>query len=81
MGGVEVDFVVYGPNGFWAIEVKNSDRIKPSDLRSLQNFSEDYPEAKLIFLYRGKKRLLINNVLCIRCDEFLKNLEPNKEII
>lgn len=80
-GGVEVDFVVYGPNGFWAIEVKNSDRIKPADLRSLQNFSQDYPEAKLILLYRGKERLLKNNVLCIPCDEFLRNLEPNKEIV
>ncbi len=79
--GVEVDFVVYGEKGFWAIEVKNSDRIKPSDLRSLHNFSQDYPEAKLILLYRGKERLLKNNVICIPCDEFLKNLEPNNELI
>ena len=29
-----------------------------ADLLLLQNFSQDYPEAKLILLYRGKERLL-----------------------
>ena len=42
--GVEVDFVVYGPGGLFAIEVKNSARIRPQDLRSLRAFKEDYPE-------------------------------------
>ena len=51
--GVEVDFIVFGPLGFWAIEVKNSRNINPSDLRSLSSFIEDYPEAKALLLYRG----------------------------
>ena len=78
--GVEVDFVVLGPLGFWAIEVKNSDRVFPSDLRSLLSFLEDYPEAHALFLYRGKERMLVNNVLCIPCDEFLKELIPNQPL-
>ncbi|HUG02212.1 MAG TPA: AAA family ATPase, partial [Longimicrobiales bacterium] len=41
--GVEVDFVVYGPDGFWAVEVKNTNRVRPGDLRGLQTFREDYP--------------------------------------
>src|SRR5262249_8454868 len=39
--GVEVDFIVYGPKGFWAIEVKNSKRIYPEDLKSLITFQKD----------------------------------------
>ena len=34
--GVEVDFIVYGEDGIWAIEVKNSARVKPEDLRGLK---------------------------------------------
>lgn len=75
--GVEVDFVVFGPLGLWAIEVKNSASIIPSDLSSLSSFLEDYPEAKAIFLYRGKDRMVKKNVLCLPCEEFLKELVPN----
>jgi predicted AAA+ superfamily ATPase len=31
--GVEVDFVVYGEAGFWAIEVKNTRRVRPEEFR------------------------------------------------
>ena len=48
--GSEVDFVVYGPAGFWAFEVKHTTTVRPRDLRSLRSFGEDYPEAKLRFL-------------------------------
>ena len=30
--GVEVDFVIHGAAGFWAIEVKNTARVRPEDL-------------------------------------------------
>lgn len=79
--GVEIDFVLHGPIGFWAIEVKNASTIHPQDLRSLTNFLEDYPEAKAIFLYRGKERLLKRNIMCIPCDDFLLTLQPNNEIL
>lgn len=78
--GVEVDFVVYGPNTFWAIEVKNSGRLRPEDFRGLKTFKEDYPESKALLLYRGKERLFQNNVLCIPVDDFLKNLRPGKPL-
>ena len=77
--GVEVDFVVYGPGGIFAIEIKNSARINPGDLRSLKHFKEDYPESKLYFVYRGKKRLLKNDILCIPCNEFLFQLRVGDE--
>ncbi len=75
--GVEVDFVVFGPLGLWAIEVKNSEVIHPADLLPLNSFLEDYPEAKALLLYRGKECMLKKNVLCIPCEEFLKELTPN----
>lgn len=76
-GGVEVDFVVYGENVFVAIEVKNTSRVRPEDLRSLRAFREDYPEAALVLLYRGKERLKIDGILCLPVAEFLPALRPD----
>ncbi|MFA6263841.1 MAG: AAA family ATPase [Candidatus Babeliales bacterium] len=75
--GLEVDIVVYGPLGFWAIEVKNATKINLFDTKPLEAFLVDYPEAKGIILYRGRERLLQKNILCLPCDEFLKGLQPN----
>lgn len=76
--GLEVDFIVYGPKAFWAIEVKNSQRVHPTDLKALEAFLEDYPEAKAVCLYRGLDRIKYKNVLCLPCEEFLRELSPNK---
>ncbi len=74
--GVEVDFIVYGAKGIFAIEVKNSSRIQPQDIKSLRSFKEDYPESKAYLLYRGKERLMKNGVRCVPCDDFLRALRP-----
>jgi predicted AAA+ superfamily ATPase len=74
--GNEVDFVVYGPEVFAAMEVKHSDVIQPRDLSGLRAFGEDYPEAQLCLLYRGKERLRKGRVDCIPVDQFLVNLIP-----
>jgi len=76
--GVEVDFVLYGQDVFWAFEVKGSKTIHPKDLSGLLSFKEDYPQASVMLLYRGKERLRIQNVLCIPCDDFLINFNPLK---
>lgn len=75
---VEVDFVVYGPKGFWAFEVKNQAQVQPQDLKGLLAFAQDYPESLLFFLYLGKERLPIHNILCIPCDDFLKTIDPTR---
>lgn len=75
--GVEIDFVVHGRLGFWAIEVKNSTTIHSSDIRGLTAFKQDYPDAKTILLYRGKFRLRKKDVLCLPCDEFLRAIIPD----
>ena len=74
---MEVDFVVYGESGLFALEVKNAGKIRPEDLRGLAIFGTDYPESRRILLYRGKERLLRDGVLCLPCDEFLRALRPN----
>jgi uncharacterized protein len=48
---VEVDFVVYGASGIFAIDVKNSIRGRPEDLRALKSFGEDYPQSQRYLLY------------------------------
>lgn len=74
--GVEVDFIVYGPGGFWAIEVKNTAMIRPADVRALRSFHTDYPECEALLLYRGSERLRIDEVLCLPVAEFLRGLRP-----
>lgn len=75
-GGLEVDFVLYGKTGVSAIEVKNTKRVRPEDLRSLLEFRKDYPKSRTLFLYRGHEKLLIDHVQCIPCEGFLKKLSP-----
>ena len=77
--GSEVDFIVYGGDCFWAIEVKNSSSIRRSDLGPLKTFFEDYPESIPIFLYRGKEVTKQNGILCIPVEIFLKKLDPTKK--
>jgi len=76
--GLEVDCVVYGETGLYAIEIKNSNRVRPEDLRALAAFAEDYPQCKRYFLYRGTERLMIDQVLCMPCEEFLLALQPDR---
>lgn len=78
--GNEVDFVLYGEAGFWAIEVKNSVHIRSKDTQGLRAFKEDYPQAKAFLLYRGKERLKMEEILCLPCDEFLRNLVPGQTL-
>jgi hypothetical protein len=65
---------------FWAIEVKNSAKVHPADLKPLEAFLVDYPMAKGILLYRGKERLSHNGILYLPCDEFLMALRPNEPL-
>ncbi|HEC15967.1 MAG TPA: ATP-binding protein [Sedimenticola sp.] len=78
--GVEVDFILYGEDLFWAIEVKNTTRVTGKTVKGLATFGEDYPEAELLLLYRGQERLMVNGVLCLPCEAFLRDLLPNGPI-
>ena len=43
--------MVYGADGFWAFEVKNTARVRSQDLHALQSFVSDYPECQPVLLY------------------------------
>jgi len=78
--GLEVDFIIYGPEHFYAIEVKNTDAIRSNDLKGIKAFMSDYPQAKGYLIYRGMEKLKIGDVLLIPADLFFKGLIPGKEI-
>ena len=71
--GREVDFIVYGSSTFWAVEVKNTGKIRQRDLSGLKSFIMDYPEAEALLLYRGTEQLSVDGILCMPVDVFLKN--------
>lgn len=75
--GLEIDFIITGPEFFLAIEVKNGSVVHPADLRALNAFQEDYPEATLLLLYRGKYRMKEKNILYIPVEEFLLKIHPD----
>ena len=74
--GSEVDFVLYGRDVFWALEVKHAPRIRPADLRPLKSFAQDYPEAQARLAYLGDERLQIDGILCVPVTELLHGIVP-----
>lgn len=60
--GNEVDFVLYGPKGFHAFEIKRTMQVSRKDAKGLFAFCEDYPEAKLYLIYSGNQRLYFDNI-------------------
>ena len=75
--GLEVDFIIYGEIGFYAIEVKMSEKINPKDLRGLTEFKKDYPQARCLLLYGGADKLQKGDITCIPIQQFLMSLCPN----
>lgn len=73
---LEVDFIVYGPKGFWAIEVKRSPNLGPDDVKGLQAFKEEYPEASCLFVVPGKRRESYRGFPIIPMEEFLLGITP-----
>ena len=76
--GVEVDFVIYGPHVFHAIEVKNADKVTRRDAAGLEAFHVDYPKATCTLLYRGSDALRITeHTKALPVERFLRQLVPN----
>ena len=48
--GLEVNFVVHGPNLFKAIQVKRAAKVTSADLKGLKAFQADYLEAQHLLL-------------------------------
>lgn len=54
--GQEVGFVLYGPRGLHAIEVKRTAQLRDRDFAGLVAFGEDYPVARRWLLHGGRVR-------------------------
>jgi len=79
--GLEVDFVVYGAGGFWAVEVKNSTKVRQADLSGLRAFVADYPECRPLLIYRGREHLMIGDISCMPGEEFLRGLKASSDLL
>ena len=71
--GLEVDFILYGPLGFHAIEIKRAQSISKKDLIALQAFKKDYPETQCWLIYGGDRRQYHEDITVIPIEEFLSN--------
>ena len=72
---LEVDFVLYGKNGFHAFEIKRKQTISKHDLKGLRAFKEDYPEATCHMLYGGSRTYVENGITVCSFDETLRGLK------
>ena len=71
---LEVDFVLYGPRGLLAIEIKRSTQIQPKDTRALREFKRDYPPAKCFVFYGGPSPVYMDDVTVLPVEHALRNL-------
>ena len=71
---LEVDFVLYGPRGLLAIEIKRSTQIQPRDTRALREFKKDYPPAKCFVFYGGPSPVYMDDVTVLPVEHALRNL-------
>ncbi len=71
----EVDFILYGPNGLKAFEVKRKGKISSKDLKGLNTFRTDYPEAEAYCIYGGQRELSSGKIRIILVKYALKNMD------
>lgn len=72
--GLEVDFVLYGPNGLHAIEIKRSRSLAKKDLMGLKAFQEEYPEAVCWIVYGGDQKQYLEGINAVPFVEFLSSI-------
>ncbi len=77
---LEVDFVIYGPRGFWAIEVKRSPNLGPDDVRGMAAFKEEYPEANCFFVVPGQRREQYRGFPVLPLHDFLLGIIPENPL-
>lgn len=73
--GDEVDFVLYGERGLRAFEIKMAHTFRTDDLRALQRFQIDFPQAKTHLLYLGERRWHERGIEVLPFLDFLHRLD------
>lgn len=74
LSGVEVDFILYGPHGFYAFEIKRSHSATKHDLKGLKAFKQEFPEVTPYLIYGGHARLFIDDIEVLPMDKALMEL-------
>ena len=72
--GLEVDFILYGERGLYAIEIKHARTVDSKDFRGLMAFKNDYPMATIYLIYCGDRKKYHNDVQVIPYVEALLTL-------
>ena len=72
---LEIDFVLYGPHGLLAIEVKRSPQVQFKQTRALREFKKDYPPARCYVFYGGTVPQYIEDITVLPIEYALKNLD------
>jgi predicted AAA+ superfamily ATPase len=70
----EVDFIIYGPRGLRAFEIKRARKYSQKDLTGLRAFLKDFPQAKAYFLYGGNDVLWEDKIQCLPFTKALAEL-------
>lgn len=73
--GLEVDFILYGPKGLLAFEIKRKSNIQKNDLRGLLAFNADCPEAKSFIFCSADKEEYRGNIKIFPIKNAFKELE------
>lgn len=73
--GAEVDFVIYGPRGLHAFEIKWTANLSNKMFAGLKAFKEDYPEASLHVVYLGNNKEYYGDINVIPFKDGLVELE------
>lgn len=73
--GLEIDFILYGPKGLHAVEVKRSHMVSKKDFTALESFKEEYPEATCWMVYGGEHRQYFGSITAVPFQEFLFSLQ------
>lgn len=74
IAGDEVDFILYGPRGLHAFEIKKSAHLPGKSLKGLKAFKSDYPEAKLWIIFMGVQKEYYDGITALPFEETLRNL-------
>lgn len=72
--GHEVDFVLYGPRGLHAFEIKRTAKVTSKTMEGLKLFGSDYEEAKLNLIFMGTHKEYHERVVATPFHEALKEL-------
>lgn len=79
--GFEMQFVVRGTAGFWAILVKSLPGISAAEQKALSSFCADHPGVRPFILHRGDAREESLGFPCIPVADFLRELKPGAPLL